>query len=684
VSDSLIDLAGLEVDAQDFLAAVLSSVTQPVWVVDADGLIRFANPAAITTLGYGEAGELVGRHSHDTIHHSRPDGTRYPVDECPMLLPRVTGETVACDRDWFFRRDGTMFPVSYVSAPMDVGTGRGAVVAFTDIGARLQADRAVQERDELLAAQKESLLRVAEVVVGGAASAEVFAAVAREVGQVIGLPMVALWRYDADETATVIGEWSDRPHPFVVGSSWPLEGPTITGMVRASGRPCRLDGFAGLPGEIADAARAAGIGAAVGAPIIVDGRIWGAMSADAYDSEPLAAGIEEQLAEFTALVGAAISSALSREVLVHLAGEQAALRRVATLVARQSSSEEVHRVVAEEVRNRLDTEGVGIMRFDPAGTATLVAQSRTPWAPVPEGTQFGLEGDNVISSVFRTGRTARLDDWTDAQGDPATMARDLGIRSSVATPIVVEGRLWGTIVAVTTKPDPLPADTESRMGKFTELVATAIANAQARAELGASRSRLAATADDERRRVVRDLHDGAQQRLVHTVVTMKLATRALDRGENPRPLLEEALAQAQAANVELRELAHGILPSILARGGLRAAIETLAGRAPVPVDADLSVGRLPPAIEATAYFVVAEALTNVAKYAQAERARVSARVEHGGLHIEVQDDGVGGARSDGGGLVGLGDRIAALDGRLRIDSPPGGGTRVDAYIPLPA
>jgi signal transduction histidine kinase len=600
-----------------------------------------------------------------------------------MLLPRLTGATVARDLDWFFRRDGSMFPVSYVSAPMDVGAGRGAVVAFTDIGERLRADQADRGRDALLTTQEESLLRIAEVVARGAASAEVFAAVAQEVSQVIRLPMVALWRYDAAETTTVIGEWSERSHPFRVGSSWPLEGASITAMVRASGRPCRIDGFAGVPGAIADAARAAGIGACVGAPIIVDGSVWGAMSADAFDSEPLPEGIEERLAEFTALVGTAISTALSREALVHLAGEQAALRRVATLVARQSSPEEVHRVVAEEVRRQLGTDGVGILRFDASGVATLVAQSRTPWEPVPEGTTFGLEGDNLVTEVFRTGRTARLDDWTGASGDPATMARVLGLRSSVGTPIVVEGRLWGTIIAVTRDPDPLPPDTESRIGKFTELVATAISNAQARAELAASRARLAAAADEERRRVVRDLHDGAQQRLVHTVVTMKLAAQALDRGEDPRPLLDEALAQAQEANVELRELAHGILPSILARGGLPAAVETLASRTTVPIEMDLSVGRLPAALEATAYFVVAEALTNVAKHAQANRAHVSARVEDGALRVEIRDDGVGGAHPEGTGFVGLGDRIAAVDGRLRIDSPRGGGTLVAAYIPLP-
>jgi signal transduction histidine kinase len=285
--------------------------------------------------------------------------------------------------------------------------------------------------------------------------------------------------------------------------------------------------------------------------------------------------------------------------------------------------------------------------------------------------------------VLRTGKTARLDDGANASGRVAERARSLGIRCSVATPIVVAGRLWGTMVAVTAHVEPLPADTESRLTEFTQLVATAISNAQVRTELAASRARLAAAADDERRRVVRDLHDGAQQRLVHAVITMKLARRALDSGDDARPLLAEALAQAEEANVELRELVHGILPAVLASGGLRAVVEALASRTRVPIDTAVCVGRFPAAIEATAYFVVAEALTNVAKHARAKRAQVSAHVEEGGLRVEVRDDGVGGARSDGSGLVGLGDRIAALDGRFQVESPAGGGTLVTAYIPLP-
>jgi signal transduction histidine kinase len=219
--------------------------------------------------------------------------------------------------------------------------------------------------------------------------------------------------------------------------------------------------------------------------------------------------------------------------------------------------------------------------------------------------------------------------------------------------------------------------------QFTELVAIAILNVEARRELAASRARIVAATDDERRRVVRDLHDGAQQRLVHTIVTLKLAASALQtEDQSAGAFLTEALEQAEAANVELRDLAHGILPTVLTRGGLRAAVQALASRMPVPVDIGVAAGPLPETVEATAYFVVAEALTNVAKHAHAEHAAVTAQIEDGTLAVRVRDDGVGGARPDGSGLVGLADRLAVLGGQLRIASPPGGGTLVAAAIPL--
>jgi len=202
-------------------------------------------------------------------------------------------------------------------------------------------------------------------------------------------------------------------------------------------------------------------------------------------------------------------------------------------------------------------------------------------------------------------------------------------------------------------------------------------------EVSASRARVLAAADEERRRVVRDLHDGAQQRLVHAVVTLKLARQALGEGNAAADgLLGEALHHAHRANAELRELARGILPSVLTRGGLRAGVNALASRTHVAVSVDVLVGRLPPAAEAAAYFVVAEALTNVAKHSGAHSAQVLASVAADELTVEVRDDGVGGARPDGKGLMGLEDRLAALGGALRIDSPLGGGTLVAVTVPL--
>jgi signal transduction histidine kinase len=247
---------------------------------------------------------------------------------------------------------------------------------------------------------------------------------------------------------------------------------------------------------------------------------------------------------------------------------------------------------------------------------------------------------------------------------------------------MVEGSLWGSMGAATVRPQ-FPADTEQRIAEFTELVGTAISNVQARSDLAASRARIVAAADEERRQVVRDLHDGAQQRLVHTIITLKLARKALPPNqEAASELLSEALEHAERANVELRELAHGILPVVLTQGGLRAAVGPLASQTPVPVEVDVSVDRLPAPVEATAYFMVAEALTNITKHAHATGATVRVHVEDGSLQLQVRDDGVGGARPDGSGLVGLADRIAVLSGRLRVESPADGGTLVTADIPL--
>jgi PAS domain S-box-containing protein len=329
----------------------------------------------------------------------------------------------------------------------------------------------------------------------------------------------------------------------------------------------------------------------------------------------------------------------SRDELEALAGEQATLRRVATLVARGVAPSQVFAAVCEEVRRLLGASSTSLVRYEPDGTAIVVAS------------------DGEREDADRPG--------------------------TIGAPIVVEGRLWGVMEAAWTPGRGLSAGTENRMTQFTELVATAIANADSRAQLADSRARVVGAADEERRRMVRTIHDGAQQRLVQTIVTLKLAREAVDRGDEIEQLVGEALDNAQQATDELRQLAHGIHPPILSRGGLRPAIESLVAQLSLPVTHDVVAERLPAAIEENAYYFVSEALTNVIKHSGAERAQVRALVEDSVLRIEVRDDGVGGAEpGEGSGLIGLRDRVEALGGTIVIVSPPGGGTSLQLDIPV--
>jgi PAS domain S-box-containing protein len=846
LTDSVTVLGGLGVGAEDFLAAVLRTIAQPVWVVDPEGLIRFANPAAIAALGYDNPADLIGRNSHETIHYRHPDGRPYPASECPMLLPRTSGAMVARDLDWFFRRDGSMFPVSYVSVPIEMSHGRGAVVAFNDIESRLRAEEELRERDVRLGAEQSSLRRLAALVAGGADSVEVFAAVAREVAQVLNLPLVEMSRYEPNGTITVIGAWSQLPYSFQAGTSWRLAARTLATLVSKTGSAARIDDFADLPDGVAETARDTDIRCGAGAPIIVDGKVWGVMTTGSANPQPLPPDIEDRLAGFTELVATAISTMQARQDLRRLANEQAALRRVATLVAHGVTPEEVFAAVAQEVAQALDLPLVEMCRYEPDGTATVIGatgehpfqpgtnwpldgpsltalvrrterpariddyadvsgkigdaareagvhtgvgapivvddrvwgvvsaggSARVPLLPdaetrlnqftellatavanaqareelhrladeqsalrrlatlvatgaepsivfdavcretgrlfevtsvnlahftsdgfnltmagwsmhdvhVPTGTRLPLEGDTINVLVRDTAAPGRFDSYEGASGELAALLRNRGVRSEVGAPVVVDGRVWGALIAGTDDLEPLPAGLEQRLSSFAELTATAISNASTQTELIASRTRIVEAADEQRRRVVRDLHDGAQQRLVEAVMTLQLA-RA--RGEDAS-LIAAGVEHVRAAIAELRELARGIHPSILTHRGLAAAVEALTHRAPLPVAVQIPNDRYPPSVESAAYFVVAEALTNVAKYANAGSARVTARSADGCLMLTIEDDGVGGAREyAGSGLSGLHDRIAALNGTLAVDSPPDRGTRIRAEIPLP-
>jgi signal transduction histidine kinase len=400
--------------------------------------------------------------------------------------------------------------------------------------------------------------------------------------------------------------------------------------------------------------------------------------------EPPLADAESRMAEFTELVATAIANAESRAELGMRVDEQAALRRVATLVVRGVPAEEIFSAVAAEVRGLFHADIATVARLELDGSAGIVGVAQEAGEP-PIPTRWKLDGPLATADVVRTGHPARVDaeDIMDMSGENAESLRRLGVRSTVSSPILVDGRLWG-VVTVSTKTEPLPQDTEDRMAHFSDLVATAIANAQSRAELEASRMRVVAASAEERRRIVRDLHDGAQQRLVHAVVMMKLALQEFATGDrHAEEYVSEALDNAEQANSELRELVHGILPRVLSRGGLRAGVEDLVSRASLPVTADVLEGRLPPAVEATAYFVVSEALTNAVKYSNADGVQVAARVDNGALRVNVRDDGVGGADpSRGSGLTGLRDRVEALGGTLEISSRAGAGTSLLVLIPI--
>jgi signal transduction histidine kinase len=536
-----------------------------------------------------------------------------------------------------------------------------------------------------LAQEQTALRRVATLVARGVPAGELFRAVTGEVGRLLSVESAHLIRYEPDDMATALAAFGRTDGTLPAGTRLKLGGKNVTTLVSETGRSARIDDYGDASGPFGVAVRERGMRSAVATPIIVEASLWGVIVVGCTEEQPLPPDTEARLASFTELVATAVANAESHAGLAKLAEEQAALRRVAILVAAAVPQDEIFAAVVEEVGRLFGVDYAFMGLYEPDGTLVVLATWGEADTRFPAGSRRTLGGNNLATIVFETARSGRLDAYADhSSGELGAVIREAGVRSGVATPIMVEGRLWGLMSMGSIHIPSLPPDTEERLGSFTGLMGLAIANAESRAALAASRARIVAAADESRRRIERDLHDGAQQRLVHTVITLKLARRALAHGEtNAEEFVAEALQHAEEANAELRELAHGILPAALTHGGLRAGVEALVSRVSLPVSVDVSVDRLPPGVEATAYFVISEALTNAVKHARATRAEVTARVEDEALRVEVCDDGVGGAR--GGrttGLGGLEDRLSALGGRLMLDSPPGEGTRVCAQLPV--
>ena len=377
----------------------------------------------------------------------------------------------------------------------------------------------------------------------------------------------------------------------------------------------------------------------------------------------------------------------AREEFEWLAREQAALRRVATLVAKAASPEQVFSAVAQELAQLSGADSGLVLRYETDGTATMVGGWSRSEIPAPIGTQLTVEGEGVAVSVLRTGQPSQASRFNGPPGSTADYARQAGVQASSGSPIIVAGQLWGLMVVTSASAEPLPADTEKRLAGFTDLVVTAIANAAAQAELTASRARIVATADQTRRRIERDLHDGAQQRLVTLALQLRAVQARVPRKQNQLTAdLDRVVAGLTNTLDELREYARGIHPAILAQGGLEPALKTLARRSPTPVRLDIRMcERLPEHVEVTAYYVISEALANTAKHAKASSVQGDIETTSGVLRLDVRDDGVGGADpARGSGLIGLKDRVEAIGGTFTIKSRPGEGTRLLIELPAPA
>jgi PAS domain S-box-containing protein len=809
--------------------AILSALGQPVYVGTPDGVITYANPAAVTALGFGDLCELTGQDGHWLIHYKRPDGSSFPVEECPIAQCRETGEPVRAEEDWLVRKDGSMMPVSYTAVPFEAPGGYGIAVSFADLTARRDAERMVREREvaaaraaelsagearhraileaaidgvisideqgrvtylnpagerifgyragevlgrelaetlvppslrdahrrglarhmatgqtsildrrieitamradgsefpaeltvtradlagapafvgyvrditdrqraeqdleaarqrlKVVADEQAALRRVATLVAGGAPQAEVFAVVAREVAACLEVPLISIVRFETDGTATHVGVWGRRnPHP--VGTSWRLDEHGAAGIVYHSGRSARVD-YAHVPGKIAaKLAREAGIRTAVAVPIVVNGRPWGVMMALSIADTPQAATTEARLASFTELVATAIGNAEAREELQQLADEQAALREVATLVARGAEPRAVFDAVCEVTGRLLGAASVNLARFTADEHNLTMAGWSQRGTHIPPGTRLPLEGDSINALVRLAQAPGRVDSYEHLPGSLAARLRELGIRSEVGAPVIVDGSLWGALIAGTDHLEPLPPGAEWRLASFAELIGTAVSNATAHSELIASRARIVATSDAARQRVTRDLHDGAQQQFVNTIINLQLAQQKWSPApQQAQELLARALGEAQAGMGELRQIAAGLHPAILTHRGLAAALDALAARLPIPVELDVTGHRLPEALEASIYFFCTEALTNVVKHARASTAWVRVACAGDRCTIEVRDDGIGGAepRQDTSGLIGLQDRTGALGGALQVRSLASAGTTLRGWLPL--
>ncbi len=677
-------------------AAVAEEVGRIVPGADVSLVGRYAPERTLEFLaGWSSEGDagFVGTHvklggrnvSTLVFEHGEPARTDYPADDnAPATLVARNWSRSSAGAP--IRVQGELWGVVVVGSLDPSGLPpaiESRLADFTQLMASAIANAQAGEQLQRVAEEQAALRRVATLVARSAPPVAVFATVAEELGRLLSVDRAGVCRYNEDHTLTVMGGWSPTGESLQVGEPVPLGGNNAVTRVFETGRPTRIAYGAEDPNPATTAARDTGGRAAAGAPISVAGRLWGAAIVVTRGEQDLPLDTEARLADFAELIATAIANTEARDQLQRVAGDQAALRRVATLVALGAPATEIFEGVTEEIHLLLKADETGLSRYDADGLWTVLAIRGATTGSMPVG--FRLDPGPSMPGVAEllSGRSVRVD-----ASPHGTAVDDLiraeHLRAWVASPIVLMGRTWGQL-AVFSRQGPLPAGTEERLAGFTELLATAIANANATAELTASRARIVASADGMRRKIERDIHDGTQQRLVSLGLQVRAAQASVpaDLGELAAELDAVAVGLENAFD-ELRELARGVHPAILAEGGLGPAIRALARRSTVPVKLDVpAIDRLPPAIEIAAYYAASEALANAAKHAEASVLRVSLEHRDGRLRLAVSDDGLGGAEPTAGtGLIGLIDRAAALGGTVSLDSPRGRGTSIVLELPV--
>jgi signal transduction histidine kinase len=689
-------LVAMESSLADVVAGVAGEVANALgevdWALvrdDGDGTASVlaasdTNPASPGDRVPIDTGSAYGR----AIIEQRPDRIDYSrsgrEDFARVAREHGIHEAVSCPIVVRGRAWGAMSVGWRQQRPFPQET-ESVIAQFGDLVATAVANAEARAHVERLADEQAALRRVATLVAQGGTPEGVFPAVAAEVSVLFGGDVSAIVRFEDDGTATVLG---DVGGPHNTGKRVTLDPGYVVHTVRETSRSARFDTEDPSTATASSLVRTIGIRSAVASPIIVEGHLWGAITAAAL-SGPLAFNAEQRLTEFTELLATAVANTQARNEVTLLAQEQAALRRVATLVAKGVPAPDIFSAVSSEVERMfgLDREpsaAATVVRFDPDSECVLVGAARQI-LETPLGMRWQPHDLFVSTRVLRSGRPSRVEahEFDSMEGPDADKLRRQGYLSQVGSPIVVDGRLWGAMTL--SARETLPASTEARLEKFTDLVATAIANAEARAELTASRARIVAASDDARRRIERDLHDGAQQRLVSLGLELRVAAESVP---SELPELDTRLGfvadEIDGVIDDLREMSRGIHPAVLSDGGLGPALEMLALRATVPVELDVAPRiRYAEQVEVAGYYVVSEALTNTAKHANASRARVLVEERNGHVCLSIEDDGEGGAElGAGSGLTGLRDRVEALGGSFGLSSPPGQGTLIAVELPV--